>query len=141
VLCLGQGQKPNNTEATCGADWVAYTDTKCFKVLEKKGTEDEAKANCSQVESSSTLITIGTKEEQTFLSNLLEKYNTVSESAWIGLEYSNKDIHCSNIPTTTVLPRIGRPIMKTTPKLNFIEPEVTMKNNTPNNNKYIAAIF
>ena len=56
----------------------------------KKGSEVEAKGNCSQLESSSTLITIQSKEEQNFLSNRLKDYKNISDFVWIGLEFVDK---------------------------------------------------
>ena len=50
----------------------------------------EAKGNCSQLESSSTLITIQSKEEQNFLSNRLKDYKNISNNVWIGLEFVDK---------------------------------------------------
>jgi hypothetical protein len=58
--------------------------------LDKKSSEVLVNGNCSQLDSSSTLITIHNKGEQEFLSNLLSKYNNISDNVWIGLEFSNK---------------------------------------------------
>ena len=67
------------------SEWIKYSDTKFFKVLDRKGTQFEAKNNCSAIDS--TLITIGSEKEQIFLSQLLAKYRGISGNVWIGLEY------------------------------------------------------
>ena len=73
----------------CG-DWIQYKDNKCFKVLEKKSTEDEAIAYCKQSDQKSSLVSIHSKEEQEFLNNVLKIYSNISDNAWIGLKYNNK---------------------------------------------------
>ena len=80
----------NLNEGGCSQDWISYSDTKCYKVLGKKGTELESKGNCSQLDNSSTLITIQSKEEQNFLSNRLKDYKNISDFVWIGLEFNDK---------------------------------------------------
>jgi hypothetical protein len=75
-------------DSPCG-DWELYKDEKCFKVLGKVGTEEEAEKICSQQENRSTLITIHSKDEQDFLSNLLFKTHNVVDSVWIGAKYSS----------------------------------------------------
>ena len=79
----------NNDVNNCGDDWVSYSDIKCLKVLESKGTEVEAKGKCSQLDNSSTLITIGSQSEQQFVTKLLSNYSSDSVWVWIGLEYVN----------------------------------------------------
>ena len=76
--------------ANCERDWISYSDKKCLKVLEKKGSESEAKENCMKMDSSSTLITIESKDENDFISNHIMKYKTISAFVWIGLEYIDK---------------------------------------------------
>ena len=73
----------------CGEDWISYSDTKCFKVLDIKGSETEGKAKCSKLDMSSTLITIGSLNEQKFIEKLVQKYNTLSDRVWIGLEWND----------------------------------------------------
>ena len=73
----------------CG-DWTQYKDIKCLKVIEKKATEEEALHNCSQIEQSSTLLTIHSKEEQEFLINWLKKYESLYPFVWIGMKYTDK---------------------------------------------------
>ena len=46
----------------CGY-WTQYKDIKCLKVLNKSGTEEEALHNCTQLDQSSSLLTIDSKEE------------------------------------------------------------------------------
>ena len=58
--------------------------------MEKKATEEEALTNCSQIDQSSTLLTIHSKDEQQFLNNLLSKYKNISNNVWIGMSYINK---------------------------------------------------
>ena len=57
--------------------------------MESKGTEVEAKGKCSQLDNSSTLITIGSQSEQQFVTKLLSNYSSDSVWVWIGLEYVN----------------------------------------------------
>ena len=73
----------------CG-DWTQYKDIKCLIVIEKRATEEEALHSCSQIEQSSTLLTIHSKDEQEFNNNLLGKYKNISLNAWIGMKYTDK---------------------------------------------------
>ena len=73
----------------CGKDWISYSNTKCFRVLERKGSVDEAKGNCSELDERSTLITIGSLNEQKFIEKLVQKYNTLSDRVWIGFEWND----------------------------------------------------
>jgi hypothetical protein len=75
-------------DSPCG-DWEPYKDEKCFKVFDKLGTEDEAEKICNQQENNSTLVTIHSKDEQDFLSNLLFKIHKVVDTVWIGAKYSS----------------------------------------------------
>ena len=77
----------SESSSTCESDWISYSDRKCFKVLERRGSESEAKENCIRMDSSSTLITIESKDENDFISNHIMKYNSISPNVWIGLEY------------------------------------------------------
>ena len=77
------GSQPN----PCESDWIPFSDKKCFKVLETKGTAVEANENCTQMDSS--LVNIESKNEQDFLSDRLKSYRYISNFAWIGLEYRN----------------------------------------------------
>lgn len=76
----------NQGRNTCGIGWTAYSDTKCFRILPNKGTALEAKQTCSQLDKSSTLVTIGSEEEQQFLSYLLYDFSNISDNVWLGLE-------------------------------------------------------
>ncbi len=82
-------------DSPCG-DWETYKDEKCFKVLDKVGTEEEAEKICSQQENNSTLITIHSKDEQDFLSNLLFKTHKVVDAVWIGAKFSSNKFKCSD---------------------------------------------
>ena len=73
----------------CGKDWISYSNTKCFRVLDRKGSVDEAKGNCSELDERSTLITIESLNEQKFIENLVQKHNTLSDRVWIGLEWND----------------------------------------------------
>ena len=79
----------DNDSNSCGNDWISFSNTKCFKVLGIRGTEAVAKNKCSQLDSSSTLITIASKSEQDYLSEHLQKYQSTSDGVWIGLELVN----------------------------------------------------
>jgi len=74
-------------DSPCG-DWEPYKDEKCFKVFDNIVIEEEAKKTCSQQETSATLVTIHSKDEQDFLSNLLFKTHKVVDAVWIGAKYS-----------------------------------------------------
>ena len=74
----------------CG-DWTQYKDIKCINVLNKSGTEEEALKNCTQLDKSSTLLTIHSKEEQEFINNLLKSYQNIYNNAWIGMKYTDKE--------------------------------------------------
>ena len=58
--------------------------------MNTKGTEAEAKANCSLLDSTSTLVNIGSKTEQEYLNEHLKAYHTLSKHIWIGLEYASR---------------------------------------------------
>jgi hypothetical protein len=75
-------------DSPCG-DWDPYKDEKCFKILEKVGNEEVAENTCKQEESSANLITIHSKDEQDFLTNLLFKTHKVVDAVWIGAKYSS----------------------------------------------------
>ena len=49
------------------------------------GTEDEAKNVCYQLDTTSTLMSVDSAEEQEFLSNQLLKYQSVSDKVWMGM--------------------------------------------------------
>ena len=61
-----------------------------MRILKTKGTEAEAKANCSLMDSTSTLVTIGSKTEQDYLNEHLKSYQNISDNVWIGLEYVSR---------------------------------------------------
>ena len=67
-------------------DWIQYKDLKSFKVIDTV-TEEEALKRCQQLDSSATLISIHSDDEQQFLNDIVVKYSRVSSSAWIGLNY------------------------------------------------------
>ncbi len=75
-------------DSPCG-DWEPYKEEKCFKVLDEVGAEEEAEKICRKQENRSTLITIHSKDEQDFLSNLLFKSHKVVDTVWIGAKYSS----------------------------------------------------
>ena len=54
-------------------------------MLDRKGTQSEAKNNCSEIDS--TLITIRSDKEEKFLLSYFGKYGNISGNIWIGLEY------------------------------------------------------
>jgi hypothetical protein len=63
---------------------------KCFIALETVGTEGEAEAKCSQLDPTSTLVTIHTTQEEEWLTNYLKTFAHISEVVWIGLKWSGK---------------------------------------------------
>ena len=73
----------------CG-DWTQYKDIKCFKVLDKKGTEVEALKTCAELDQSSIPITIHSKEEQEFINNLLKTHKNILNNVWIGMKYTDR---------------------------------------------------
>ena len=79
--------KLQETQTSCDRDWVPYSDTKCYKVFDKLGTEPEAKTFCDSLNSS--LITIQNEKEQMFSAQLLSKHRSLAENVWIGLKYVN----------------------------------------------------
>lgn len=80
-------------DSPCG-DWEPYKDEKCFKIFDKAGVQsyENAEKTCHQQENSSTLITIHSREEQDFLSNLMFKTKGIIENVWIGAKYNNNKI-------------------------------------------------
>ena len=75
------------SESGCESDWIPYSDKKCLRILKTKGTEAEAKANCSLLDSTSTLVNIGSKSEQEYLNEQLKSYRSIADSVWIGLKH------------------------------------------------------
>jgi hypothetical protein len=73
-------------------DWEPYKDEKCIKIFDKVAAQEDAVKTCSQLESSSTLITIHSEEEQNFLSNLLFKVHKTVENVWIGAKYTSNKV-------------------------------------------------
>ena len=57
--------------------------------MDKIGSQEEAKGNCSELDESSTLITIESLNEQNFIQKSVQKHNTLSDRVWIGLEWSD----------------------------------------------------
>lgn len=69
----------------CG-NWQNFKDEKCFKILEEKFVDfDDAIKSCSQIDNSSEIITIHSKEEQDFISEYLFKTHKLVDNVWIGL--------------------------------------------------------
>ena len=58
-------------------------------MLDIKGKETETREHCNQLDMSSTLITIESLNEQKLIEKLVQKYNTLSDRVWIGLEWSD----------------------------------------------------
>jgi len=77
-------------DSPCG-DWEPYKDEKCFKVLRKYGSEEEAEKICNQEENSATLIIIRSKDEQDFLSKLLFHTHKVVDNVWIGVKHTSNE--------------------------------------------------
>ncbi|XP_054166524.1 lymphocyte antigen 75-like [Oppia nitens] len=72
----------------CG-DWISYHNQKCFKVIPKVGTYQEAFDTCSHYDRSSTLITIHSQTENDFLYNLVKPYAANVGGVWLGTIYKN----------------------------------------------------
>ena len=50
-------------------------------------SEEEAMKRCQTLDSSSTLISIHSRDEQQFIDDITSKYHNISTSVWIGLNY------------------------------------------------------
>jgi hypothetical protein len=76
----------------CG-DWKSFKDEKCFKIFSKEEVlnYENAIKSCSQLDSTSTLITISSYEEQEFLANFLFNENKVVDSIWLGAKKSDSN--------------------------------------------------
>ncbi|CAG2170603.1 unnamed protein product [Oppiella nova] len=70
----------------CG-DWTSYHDQKCFKIIAAVGTQQEAMAACKQLDSHSTLPTIKSLDENTFIYNMVKPYASQATSIWLGTLY------------------------------------------------------
>jgi len=71
-----------------GSGWVAYKDEKCFKLIKKWATFDEAEIICNQEYSrtdsySRTLVLIKSSAEQEYLTNFVFD-SPYSNNVWIG---------------------------------------------------------
>ena len=94
----------------CDEDWITYSDKKCFKILEKKWTSFEGKVVCNEMDSSSTLITIVSVEEQDFLYKLL--MDSKSKNVWIGLEMKQREGSAEINKNTSIYEWIsGKPLI------------------------------
>ena len=56
-------------------------------------SEEEAVKRCQTLDSSSTLISIHSKDEQQFIDDITAKYHNISTSVWIGLNYGKDNFH------------------------------------------------
>jgi hypothetical protein len=74
-------------DSPCG-DWEQYKDEKCIKVFDILETEENAEKTCNQ-EGNGTLITIGSNDEQNFLSKLLFETHKVVDTIWVGAKKSS----------------------------------------------------
>lgn len=68
----------------CG-DWEPFKNEKCFKFLSVVSTEDEAKTTCYQLDRTSTLIDIESGEEQDFVSSRVNRFQSMSDKVWLGM--------------------------------------------------------
>ena len=84
MINLAQNEIGNDTY--CDVDWVTYSNSKCFKVLNKKAEKLKGIDLCNELDSNSTLITIESDEEQDFLYKLFVENIDISPNVWIGLE-------------------------------------------------------
>ena len=53
-------------------------------------TQEDAMRECRELNERASLVTIHSSQEQLFFNNLLAKYNTISNNAWIALKYKNE---------------------------------------------------
>ena len=80
----------DGTSAYCGGnDWVPYKDEKCFKIIEKLATHDEAETICNQEyfrtnSVTPTLVSIKSAAEQEYLTKFVFETSGVVNSVWIG---------------------------------------------------------
>ena len=74
----------------CG-DWKQYGDKKCFKLIEKSVTEEEAVKECLKLDESASLATIHSSYEQIFIEGLILHHSYLSDRVWIGLKYSKEN--------------------------------------------------
>ena len=56
-------------------------------------SEEEALKRCQTLDSSSTLISIHSRDEQQFIDDITAKYHNISTSVWIGLNYGKDNFH------------------------------------------------
>jgi len=111
------------SDSLCG-DWQTYREEKCIKIIdeEKLVTFEDANKSCSQIDNSSGLITIHSKEEQDFISEYLFKTHKLVDNVWIGLRNISKTFEwtdTSNIQYTNW--RTGNPTNK--PDFNCVQLE------------------
>ena len=78
------------TESLCG-DWHQFKDIKCIQIADKDNLHnfEDSEKICSQMDKTSTLITIHSAEEQEFINEYLFKTNKIVDNVWIGLKYNN----------------------------------------------------
>ena len=78
------------TNYPCGGDnWIAFKDEKCFKLIKKFATGDEARKICNQeyLQSDSslpTLASINSAAEQEYLTKFIFDTSGIKISVWIG---------------------------------------------------------
>ncbi|CAG2108108.1 unnamed protein product [Medioppia subpectinata] len=66
-------------------DWIPYKKEKCFKVIENRANNTVAQSKCAQLYPNASLITIGSADEQAFVTKFLSYYITVADRVWTGM--------------------------------------------------------
>lgn len=83
-------------ENSCG-DWEPYREEKCFRVIENANTQSFSDATKTCATYNSRMITIGSKNEQTFLENYLFNKKAIVDNVWLGGKndsvYSNQRVY------------------------------------------------
>ncbi|CAG2167315.1 unnamed protein product [Oppiella nova] len=81
----------------CG-DWIAYRKQKCIKILPIRGTYNEAIVNCQQ--DNANVITINDQDEQEFMMDILQEFNTTADRAWANHPTDSAYANWEDIPDT-----------------------------------------
>lgn len=76
-------------QTACGDGWVQFEEEKCFYLLESVLTWDQAKVDCQQLGSDSTLASISSQTEQDFIEDYLYSQSHVIDNVWIGGKRDN----------------------------------------------------
>lgn len=76
-------------EPACDSGWTEFGDEKCYYVVPKLMTWEEANTACKGASNGSRMVAIKFKDEQDFIEDLLFKKQKLVDNVWIGAKRLN----------------------------------------------------